>query len=47
MFDTLGTIENIWTLSSLSDDDINRLCMEHLMSDKSDMDFLAIIGKFS
>ena len=43
MLDFLGVVENTWMPPSLSADEIDRLCMDHLMSDKSDMDFLAII----
>ena len=43
MLDFFGTVENTWTPPLLHNDDINRLCTEHLMSDKPDMDFLAII----
>ena len=43
MLDYLGVVENTWMPPSLSADEIDRLCMDHLMSDKSDMDFLVII----
>ena len=43
MLDFLGVVENTWMPPSLSADEIDRLCMDHLMSDKSDMDFLVII----
>ena len=43
MLDFLGVVENTWMSPSLSADEIDRLCMDHLMSDKSDMDFLVII----
>lgn len=43
MLDFLGVVENTWMPPSLSADEIDRLCMDHLTSDKSDMDFLAII----
>lgn len=40
MLDFLGVVENTWMPPSLPADEIDRLCMDHLMSDKSDMDFL-------